>query len=98
VHYVGTDKRLDEWVPADTVRATTPPRDSLSPGCDATQSRRVNGTTTRKRRRSSLSLVNAHDRDAHDTTQPSATLPTTMASARRNFDKVNFGLWQIKTW
>ena len=96
VHYIGTDKRLDEWVPADTVRAKTPPRDSLSPGHDATPSRRVNGTSTRKRRRSP-SLANAHVPDALDTTQPPATLPT-MASARRNFDKVNFGPWQIKTW
>ena len=96
VHYIGTDKRLDEWVPADTVRATTPPRDSLSPVCDAAPSRRVNGTSARKRRRS-LSLANAHDQDALDTTQPSAALPT-MASTRRNFDKVNFGPWQIKTW
>ncbi|KAI9510638.1 acyl-CoA N-acyltransferase [Russula earlei] len=97
VHYLDTDKRLDEWVPADTVRAATPPRDSTTPGRDATPSRRVNGMNTRKRRRSA-SPPKAHDRNDRDTTQPPAALPTTMASARRNFDKVNFGPWQIKTW
>ena len=96
MHYPGTDKRLDEWVPADTVRAATPPRESTSPGRDATVSPRVNGMGTRKRRRSA-SLAKAQDRDAQDTTQPPAAL-STMASARRNFDKVNFGPWQIKTW
>jgi len=96
VHYLDTDKRLDEWVSADTVRATTPPRDSTSPGHDASPSRRMNGMNTRKRQRS-LSPAKSHDLDAGDTTQPPAALPTT-ASARRNFDKVNFGPWQIKTW
>ena len=94
VHYIGTDKRLDEWVPADNVHACTPPRNAAaSPGRDATKSPRVNGTGTRKRRRME-SPTNTHDQDA---TQPPPVLPTT-ASARRNFDKVNFGSWQIKTW
>ncbi|KAH9043890.1 acyl-CoA N-acyltransferase [Lactarius pseudohatsudake] len=92
VHYIGTDKRMDEWIPADNVRACTPPRNAASPGCDANSPLRANGTGTRKRRRME-SPTNAHDRDA---TQP-PVLPTT-ASARRNFDKVNFGSWQIKTW
>jgi histone acetyltransferase MYST1 len=94
VHYVGTDKRLDEWVSADNIRATTPLRDSISPGHETSLPRRVNGTSTRKRRRSA-SPPKAHD--ARETTQPPAALPT-MASTRRNFDKVNFGTWQIKTW
>ncbi|KAF8499008.1 acyl-CoA N-acyltransferase [Russula emetica] len=94
VHYLGTDKRLDEWVSADNIRATTPPRDSVSPGHETSPPRRVNGTSTRKRRRSA-SPPKAHD--TRETTQPPAALPT-MASTRRNFDKVNFGTWQIKTW
>ncbi|KAI0307421.1 acyl-CoA N-acyltransferase [Multifurca ochricompacta] len=93
VHYLGTDKRLDEWVPADTVRESTPPRHSTSPGCHATSPPRANGTSSRKRRRTA-SPANAHDPDG---TQPPMGLPT-MASERRNFDKVNFGSWQIKTW
>ncbi len=94
VHYLGTDKRLDEWISADTTRATTPPRDSTSPSRDTSPPRRVNGTSTRKRRRSASP---AKAPDTRETTQPLTTLPT-MASARRNFDKVNFGTWQIKTW
>ena len=94
VHYLGTDKRLDEWVSADNIRATTPPRDSISPGHETSPPRRMNGTTTRKRRRSA-SPPKAPD--TRETTQPPTVLPT-MASTRRNFDKVNFGTWQIKTW
>ena len=93
VHYIGTDKRLDEWVPADNVRACTPPRNATSSGREATSSPHPNGTGTRKRRRME-SPTNTHDQDA---TQLPPALPTT-ASARRNFDKVNFGSWQIKTW
>ncbi len=97
VHYLDTDKRLDEWISADNIRATTPSRDSTSPSRDTSPPRRVNGTSTRKRRRSA-SPTKAHDNDdTRETTQPPAALPT-MASARRNFDKVNFGTWQIKTW
>jgi len=94
VHYLGTDKRLDEWVSADDIRATTPPRDSISPGHETSPPRRVNGASTRKRRRSA-SPPKAPD--TRETTQPPTPLPT-MASTRRNFDKVNFGTWQIKTW
>jgi histone acetyltransferase MYST1 len=94
VHYLDTDKRLDEWVSADNVRATSLPRDSVSPGHETSPPRRVNGTSTRKRRRSA-SPPKAND--SRETTQPPAALPT-MASTRRNFDKVNFGTWQIKTW
>lgn len=94
VHYIGTDKRLDEWISADAVRATTPPRNSTSPSRDTPPPRRVNGTSTRKRRRSASP---AKVQDTPETTQSPAALPT-MASARRNFDKVNFGPWQIKTW
>ncbi|KAN0138575.1 histone acetyltransferase [Lactarius tabidus] len=93
VHYIGTDKRLDEWVPADNVRACTPPQNAASSGREATSSPRPNGVGTRKRRRLE-SPTNTHDRDE---TQAPPVLPTT-ASARRNFDKVNFGSWQIKTW
>ena len=94
VHYLGTDKRLDEWVSADNIRATTPTRDSISPGRETSPPRRVNGTSTRKRRRSA-SPPKIHD--TREATQPPPALPT-MASTRRNFDKVNFGTWQIKTW
>jgi histone acetyltransferase MYST1 len=94
VHYLDTDKRLDEWVSADNTRTTTPPRDSISSGHGTSPPRRVNGTSTRKRRRSA-SPPKAHD--TREATQPPTALPT-MASTRRNFDKVNFGTWQIKTW
>jgi hypothetical protein len=93
VHYIGTDKRLDEWVPADNVRACTPTRNAASSGREATSSPRPNGVGPRKRRRME-SPTNTHDRDE---TEVPPVLSTT-ASTRRNFDKVNFGSWQIKTW
>ena len=94
MHYLGTDKRLDEWISADIIRSTTLSQDSTPPSRDTTPPRRVNGTSTRKRRRSASP---AKANDTLEMTQPPAALPT-MASARRNFDKVNFGTWQIKTW
>lgn len=100
VHYLNTDKRLDEWVPASTVRPLSPPASPTPP---------------RKRRRTSVP-VPAPASDPPKLPAIAAPLAEEQAAvevlteeqfdiqhhrqitARRNFDKVNFGTWQIKTW
>ncbi|KAI0271707.1 acyl-CoA N-acyltransferase [Gloeopeniophorella convolvens] len=87
VHYLGTDKRLDEWVPTAAVHTGSSPPPTKA---NSSTTSRVNGST-RKRRRSP---------SPPPAPQPPAPLPSaaTSAAARRNFDKVNFGHWQIRTW
>ncbi|KAI0042216.1 acyl-CoA N-acyltransferase [Auriscalpium vulgare] len=113
VHYVGTDKRLDEWVPAAAV--TTPPTPASRPGSPARKRRRVST-------RAESPIVIELDDDGEimeDSAAPTPPAPADDAAAaagpavdteefdiahhrqitaRRNFDKVNFGHWQIKTW
>ena len=108
VHYHNTDKRLDEWVPEDSVRpagADERPDPDLS--------------STRKRKRGSVdpeaggSRGVSEDRssvmrDGSAATPGESGITITeeeydiehhkQITAKRNFDKVIFGKWQIKTW
>ncbi|KAI0717529.1 acyl-CoA N-acyltransferase [Cerioporus squamosus] len=116
VHYVNTDKRLDEWVAERDVR--------LAGGYEAEVA--ANGHSngvTRKRKRGSTdgesprrgSPARANGDAASGSAQPedpdasmgNASVVTEeeydiehhkQITAKRNFDKVIFGRWQIRTW
>ncbi|KAI0063101.1 acyl-CoA N-acyltransferase [Artomyces pyxidatus] len=96
VHYIDTDKRLDEWVPDTSVRALSP---SPSPRPASRKRRR----TTSPTRAAAPDDASTH---APETKRPAPTVDSEefdiqhhrQITARRNFDKVNFGHWQIKTW
>jgi histone acetyltransferase MYST1 len=123
VHYVNTDKRLDEWVPETNVREIEecPP----SPSAKSTRKRK------RGRPRSSsvlqqplagpsgssseveengleriLMTEEDYDIEHHKRIVSPCDVSLTFMctnktihqTAQRNFDKVNFGAWQIKTW
>ncbi|CDO71753.1 hypothetical protein BN946_scf184920.g37 [Trametes cinnabarina] len=113
VHYVNTDKRMDEWVSQCDVRPAETHEADLA----------NNGTSSRKRKRGSMDgedsrLRNGSPSRSHadtpqkGTAQPrpedaTATVITEeeydiqhhkQITAKRNFDKVIFGRWQIKTW
>jgi RNA binding activity-knot of a chromodomain len=108
VHYLNTDKRLDEWISEELVRSASEheAENAMAPP-----------TTPRKRKRGSESLPLASDSEHHavavsDTggEQESATQLRELTEeeydiqqhrklfAKRNFDKVIFGHWQIRTW
>ncbi|KAI0638868.1 acyl-CoA N-acyltransferase [Trametes polyzona] len=109
VHYVNTDKRLDEWVPARDVR----------PAGDHEAGMASNGTS-RKRKRGSedgegprrpgsparSDVDEASTRPENEQGPPTAPITEEehdvqfqrQITAKRNFDKVIFGRWQIKTW
>ncbi|KAI0358830.1 acyl-CoA N-acyltransferase [Trametes cingulata] len=107
VHYVNTDKRLDEWVPARDVR----------PAGDHEVDMASNGTS-RKRKRGPVEAEGSTRRSGSPS-QPGADAGSVkledtgtaaiteeeydiqhhkQITAKRNFDKVIFGRWQIKTW
>lgn len=108
VHYVNTDKRLDEWVAARDVR----------PAAGGLEAATVSNGAGRKRKRGSLAGEGSrgngspsksdagavsvkpeeHDGAAAITEEEYDIEHHQQITAKRNFDKVVFGRWQIKTW
>jgi hypothetical protein len=125
VHYLNTDKRLDEWISEDLVRPATEHEartTTMGPSSSTT-----NGIKTRKRKRASdvaqpssttRRVSNAANAPSDAPGGEEASNGAGSQSARlrelteeeydiqqhrklfskRNFDKVVFGQWQIKTW
>ena len=116
VHYVNTDKRLDEWVAERDVRpAGGHAADATSNG--ATRKRKrgsvngegssaLRGSPSRTQRDRDPASGSAQPED-EDASRANASVITEeeydiehhkQITAKRNFDKVVFGRWQIKTW
>lgn len=106
VHYEGSDKRLDEWISGSELRRVDPDA-ALSLGTrkrKREESTSPRGSPTTSTRASSLEKTPLPD------VQPAMTPQSTVTeedfdvehfkqlTAQRNFDMVNFGQWQIKTW
>ena len=104
VHYVGTDKRLDEWVDERLVTEGTPVgsggsamrgqkrkrKSTVSNGAQSRQeSSEASGQEARAREAAPDVPLTEEELDMQEHSKITAT---------RNFDKVNFGQWQIKTW
>lgn len=97
VHYANSDKRLDEWVAERTVRLT-------ETKVTAKASHAPTNGNVKKRKRS----ASAAEREEEEEDAAAKELKMSeeeydiehhkQITAKRNFDKVNFGKWQIKTW
>lgn len=106
VHYVGTDKRMDEWVDEKLVTEEASPAvaSSATRGQKRKRQSTANANGARPRvdtenRSSNMSLGNGQSVDAPPLTEEELDLREhNKITATRNFDKVNFGQWQIKTW
>ncbi|KAF8060843.1 acyl-CoA N-acyltransferase, partial [Lyophyllum atratum] len=113
VHYVNTDKRMDEWVPNDTVTlAAPPPLPAPSANGIEPSKKRKRGRPPREySARPSPVPPAAHpsrSAAAAASSPDAATVAMTeeeydiqhhkQITAQRNFDKVHFGEWQVKTW
>jgi histone acetyltransferase HTATIP/histone acetyltransferase MYST1 len=125
VHYLNTDKRLDEWVLDELVRPATEHEARAATTGPSTPT--TNGIQTRKRKRGSdtaqpppntrrvSNTANAQPDTVKEENTPNGaeTQPTQPREltedeydiqqhrklfSKRNFDKVVFGHWQIKTW
>ncbi|KAM6497798.1 acyl-CoA N-acyltransferase [Amanita muscaria] len=103
VHYLNTDKRLDEWIPKANLRLAQADADT-SNGVALETTTRLAGT---KRKRGAYQLESSRARGGEEL-QEEATITISEEDydleqhkrlfAQRNFDKVHFGEWQIKTW
>ncbi|KAF8555943.1 acyl-CoA N-acyltransferase [Imleria badia] len=109
VHYEGSDKRLDEWIPGSELRRVEPDSDALPSGTNNGKRKREEsssppGSPTNSTRASSLAATPLPDTKTVTASQDTMTEEDfdvqdyKQIIAQRNFDKVNFGQWQIKTW
>ena len=127
VHYLNTDKRLDEWVSEELVRPTTEHEAKTATIGPSSTPSTTNGIQTRKRKRgpdaaqptpTTRRVPNAantqqdatKDGDASNGAGTQSTQPRELTEeeydiqqhrklfSKRNFDRVVFGQWQIKTW
>jgi hypothetical protein len=123
VHYLNTDKRLDEWVSEELIRPAT--EHEARAAIMGPSSSTTNGIQTRKRKRGSdapqpspttrrASNATKTQQDTTEETSNGAEIqpaqPRELTEeeydiqqhrklfSKRNFDKVVFGQWQIKTW
>lgn len=112
MHYVNKDKRLDEWISESDFRLTDTTEDDrgeieIQPGTS------MAGTRKRKRERTPSAAISiSPDREnMSPAAGPSLSVDEVVMTeedfdiqhhkqitAQRNFDKVIFNQWQIKTW
>ena len=110
VHYIGTDKRLDEWLPEDSVKLFGGEAEDRDTG------RSSSSTNGRKRKRTGRnksretprprSLDIPHDLEGLGLGDEGVPMTEEeydiqhhkQITAQRNFDKVFFAHFQIKTW
>lgn len=113
VHYFNTDKRLDDWVPEDTVHLLEEqPQASSSSNVPNGRKRkrkqqpgRVGSSTSPVRQDSVETAVEEPEpeppllqEDVQLTEEEFDYQKHKQMTGQRNYDKVNFGTWQIKTW
>lgn len=116
VHYVNTDKRLDEWVTERDVRPAGGHEAEVAANGHtngASRKRKRGSTDGQSPRRGSPAQANGDaaaesaqpgDEDANVANASSITEEEydiehhKQITAKRNFDKVIFGKWQIRTW
>lgn len=110
VHYEGSDKRMDEWIPGSELRRVEPDSDALPSGTNNGKRKREESTSrlgspANSTRASSLETTILPDAqiaaaESQDTmTEEDFDVENyKQITAQRNFDTVNFGQWQIKTW
>ena len=109
VHFLNTDRRLDEWVPESQLR--------VAEAHEITEPIEVRGKKRKRMPSHHLGSPSASQNGAHGESQDGVGHSGRSASpggfesdedsdtgehlritAKRNFDRVNFGHWQIKTW
>lgn len=109
MHYVNTDKRLDEWVSERAVKPVEEEAEASSRS-HAANGRKRKRNETRRLASSSPTRYRSVDfaLDDDDLAEIQGEVSMTeedydiqhhkQITAQRNFDKVNFGHWQMKTW
>lgn len=106
VHYANTDKRMDEWIPESAVREVVDGQADGRSGSNRKRKRR--GSRPGTLSPTLPALAGAFNSIPDPGSNGVEEVPMTEEEydiehhkkiyKMRNFDKVNFGEWQIKTW
>jgi hypothetical protein len=94
VHYLNSDKRLDEWLPESACKLLP----EKEPG---NKRKRKRGHSSARQPSNSRPVLEADGAPAEDMTMTEEEYDIQhhkQITAQRNFEKVVFGKWQIKTW
>ena len=109
IHYEGADKRLDEWIPGSELRRIDD-SDAVPSGTSNGKRKWEEPSSRPGSPTGSAHTSSAETTPLPDAPTMATTPRDTMTeddfdvqhykqmTAQRNFDKVNFGQWQIKTW
>lgn len=109
MHYVNKDKRLDEWLPEGALQPSASHEATMTSNGSARKRKR--GSVEREKSAGAASKASPGPSDARPgSIGPGTSVPQSITeeeydiqhhkqiTAKRNFDKVVFGRWQIKTW
>lgn len=99
VHFLKTDRRLDEWVPTTHLRVAEPheitePVEIRGKKRKRVPSHRAGSPSAQQ----NGAVARARSASPEESEADSDTGEHLRLTAKRNFDRVNFGHWQIKTW
>lgn len=101
VHFLNTDRRLDEWVPEGQLRLAEPHEITESVEFRGRKRKRGSGyhgnspSVSQNGEPRSTRSVSPAETESEEDSDIGEHLRMT---SKRNFDRVNFGHWQIKTW
>jgi hypothetical protein len=106
VHYTNMDKRMDEWISESFVRDMADSQADNRSGTARKRKRRGSrpGTLSPAMQSSTSTFSTVPDPSTNGVEEVTMTEEDydiehhKKISRMRNFDKVNFGEWQIKTW
>lgn len=97
VHYLNTNRRLDEWISESHLRVAEPH--------EITEPLEQRGRKRKRVSRAASPSCRNGDAHGHRSASPSESESEDSdidehdkMTNKRNFDRVNFGHWQIKTW
>lgn len=104
MHYLNADKRLDEWLPQSALRPSESHEAAMESSVNARKRKRG---PTGEENSASRAASPEHSDVLTGSVGPEAQTITEeeydiqhhkQITAKRNFDKVIFGRWEIKTW
>lgn len=104
MHYLNADKRLDEWLPQSALRPSGSHEAAMESNGIARKRKRgstgeENSTSRAASPGHSDALAGSVGPEAQAITEEEYDIQHhKQITAKRNFDKVIFGRWEIKTW
>jgi histone acetyltransferase MYST1 len=109
VHFLNTDKRLDDWVQESETRALEegdqvelepepPQRGHKRKRSDSPSNKPTTDSAPQRDISNGVHIEDPFITGGGDSSEEEDVAEHQLLTRRRNFDMVNFGQWQMKTW